>query len=151
MTREETSKYTDLLPDGRARRFTFMMEAKSVITHPSGGQRLASPGYHQISGIAWSGRGRVERVEVSVDGGQSWRKAELQGPVLPLAHTRFRLDWLWDGSDVILQSRCVDNTGYTQPTRDELIAARGLQSGYHNNAIQSWKVATDGTVENVYV
>jgi len=151
MTREETSKYTDLLPDGRARRFTFMMEAKSVITHPSGGQRLAGPGYHQINGIAWSGRGRVERVEVSVDGGQSWRNAELQGPVLPLAHTRFRMDWTWDGGEVILQSRCVDNTGYTQPTRDQLIAARGLQSGYHNNAIQSWQVATDGTVENVYV
>ena len=128
-----------------------MMEAKSVITHPSGGQRLAGPGYHQINGIAWSGRGRVERVEVSVDGGQSWRNAELQGPVLPLAHTRFRLDWTWDGGEVVLQSRCVDDTGYTQPTRDELIAARGLQSGYHNNAIQSWEVATDGTVENVYV
>lgn len=151
MTREETSKYTDLLPDGRARQFTFMMEAKSVITQPSGGQRLAGPGYHQISGIAWSGRGRVERVEVSVDGGQSWRHAELQEPVLPHAHTRFQLDWLWEGSEVILQSRCVDETGYTQPTRDDLIAARGLQSFYHNNAIQSWKVATDGTVENVYV
>ena len=151
MTREETSKYTDLLPDGQARQFTFMMEAKSLITHPSGGQRLAGHGYHQISGIAWSGRGRVERVEVSTDGGGSWRHAELQTPVLPLTHTRFRLDWTWDGGEAVLQSRCVDETGYTQPTRDALIAARGLRSTYHNNAIQSWKIATDGTVENVYV
>ena len=151
MTREETSKYTDLLQDGQARQFTFMMEAKSVITHPSGGQQLAGPGYHQISGIAWSGRGKVERVEVSTDGGRSWRQAELQEPVLPLAHTRFRLDWTWGGGEAILQSRCVDETDYTQPTRDVLIALRGRRSNYHNNAIQSWKVAPDGTVENVYV
>ena len=151
MTREETSKYTDLLPDGVARQFTFMMEAKSVITHPSGGQRLAGPGYHQICGIGWSGRGRVERVEVSTDGGKSWRHAKLQTPVIPLAHTRFRLDWTWDGGEAVLQSRCVDETGYTQPTRDALIAARGVRSTYHNNAIQSWKIATDGTVENINV
>ena len=151
MTREETSKYTDLLPDGQARQFTFMMEAKSVITHPSGGQRLASPGYHQISGIAWSGRGKVERVEVSTDGGASWHHAELELPVLPLSHTRFRLDWTWDGGEAVLQSRCVDETGYTQPARDVLITARGVRSSYHNNAVQSWKVAADGTVENVYV
>ena len=150
-TREETSKYTDLLPDGTARQFTFMMEAKSVITHPSGGQRLPEPGYHQISGIAWSGRGRVDRVEVSTDGGRSWQRAALQEPVLPLAYTRFRLDWTWDGSDAVLASRCVDETGYVQPTRDALIAARGVRTGYHNNAIQSWNVAADGTVENVYV
>ena len=151
MTREETSKYTDLLPDGRARRFTFVMEAKSVITHPSGGQRLTNPGYHQIRGIAWSGRGRVQRVEISTDRGRSWQAAELQGPVLPRAHTRFCLDWTWDGSEVVVQSRCIDETGYTQPTREELIAARGLRSGYHNNAIQGWKVSPDGTVENIYV
>ena len=151
MTREETSKYTDLLPDGQARQFTFMMEAKSVITRPSGGQHLAGPGYHEISGIAWSGRGRVARVEVSVDGGRFWRRAELQEPVLPIAHTRFRFDWTWDGGEAVLQSRSVDETGYIQPTRDALIAARGVRSSYHNNAVQSWKVAPDGTVENVYV
>ena len=150
MTREETSKYTDLMPDGQARQFTFMMEAKSVITNPSGGQRLAGVGYQQISGIAWSGRGRVERVEVSTDAGRSWQRAELQEPVLPLAHTRFRLDWTWNGSEATLQSRCVDESGYIQPTRDALIAVRGVQSSYHNNAIQSWRVAADGTVENVY-
>ncbi len=151
MTREETSKYTDLLPNGQARQFTFTMEAKSVITYPSGGQRLAGPGYHQISGIAWSGLGRVERVEVSTDGGHSWRNSKLQEPVLPLAHTRFQLDWNWDGNEVVLQSRCVDETGYTQPTRNTLIAARGVRSSYHNNAIQSWKITRDGTVENTYV
>ena len=151
MTREETSKYTDLMPDGQARQFTFMMEAKSVITNPSGGQRLAGVGHHQIRGIAWSGRGRVARVEVSTDEGRSWRPAQLQEPVLPLAHTRFSLDWTWDGSEATLQSRCVDETGHVQPTRDELIAVRGVRSTYHNNAIQSWKVAPDGTVDNVYV
>ena len=150
MTREETSKYTDLMADGQARQFTFMMEAKSVITNPSGGQRLAGVGYQQISGIAWSGRGRVERVEVSTDAGQSWQRAELQEPVLPLAHTRFRLDWTWNGGEALLQSRCVDESGYIQPTRDALIAVRGVQSSYHNNAIQSWRVAADGTVENVH-
>ncbi len=151
MTREETSKYTDLLPDGRARQFTFTMEAKSVITHPAGGQRLADRGYRQIRGIAWSGRGRVERVDVSTDGGRSWRAAVLQEPVLPLAHTRFRLDWTWSGDEAVLQSRCVDETGYVQPTRDALIAARGVRSVYHNNAIQSWRIARDGTVENVHL
>jgi sulfane dehydrogenase subunit SoxC len=151
MTREETSKYTDLMPDGQARQFTFMMEAKSVITYPSGGQRLTGRGYHQVRGIAWSGRGRVERIDVSVDGGGTWRPAEIQGPVLPLAHTRFRFDWAWNGGEAVLQSRCIDETGYVQPTRDALVTARGVRSSYHNNAIQSWKVTSDGSVENVYV
>ena len=151
MTREETSKYTDPMPDGRARQFTFMMEAKSVIMHPSGREQLPGPGSHQISGLAWSGRGRVARVDVSTDGGRSWHQAQLQGPVLPLTHTRFRLDWMWDGDERILLSRCIDETGYTQPTRDALIAARGVRSRYHNNAIQAWKVTTNGRVENVYV
>ena len=151
MTREETSKYTDLVPGGRARQFTFMMEAKSVITRPSGSERLVGPGYHQISGLAWSGRGAVARVEVSTDGGATWHQARLQQPVLGLAHTRFRIDWTWDGNPVILQSRCIDETGYVQPTRTALIAARGLQSRYHNNAIQAWLVHPDGRVENTYV
>lgn len=151
MTREETSKYTDLLPDGTARQFTFVMEAKSVITEPSGGQQMGAPGRREIRGLAWSGRGRVERVEVSVDGGRSWRPAELQSPVLPLSLTRFRLAWTWDGGASTLASRCIDETGYVQPTRGALIAARGIHTSYHNNAIQSWQIAPDGTVENVYV
>ncbi len=151
LTREETSKYTDLMPSGESRQYTFVMEAKSVITRPSGGQRLGGPGFHQISGLAWSGRGRVTRVEVSTDGGRSWDAAQLQEPVLPLAHTRFRLDWRWDGAEAILASRCIDETGYVQPTREALIAARGTRSSYHNNAIQAWRVARDGAVENVDV
>ena len=149
MTREETSKYTDLMPDGTARQFTFLMEAKSVITFPSGGQKLSGPGFYQIMGLAWSGRGAVRQVEVSTDAGKTWRKAQLQDPVLPIAHTRFRLDWNWDGSEAVLQSRCMDETGYAQPTHAELIEVRGTNSTYHNNAIQSWKVLTDGSVQNV--
>ena len=150
-TREETSKYTDLMPNGKARQFTFVMDAKSVITRPSGGQRLDGPGFYQISGLAWSGRGRVRRVEVSTDGGGSWAEAQLQEPVLPLAHTRFRVDWSWDGSETTLASRCIDETGDIQPTRAALIAVRGTRSSYHNNAIQGWRVRPDGMVENVDV
>ena len=150
-TREETSKYTDLMPNGESRQFTFVMDAKSVITRPSGGQRLDGPGFYQISGLAWSGRGRVRRVEVSTDGGASWVEARLQDPVLPLAHTRFRLDWRWDGSPATLVSRCIDETGDRQPTRDALIAVRGTRSSYHNNALQGWRVRAGGQVENVDV
>ncbi len=151
LTREETSKYTDLMPNGEARQHTFAMDAKSVITQPSGGQRLDGPGFYRISGLAWSGRGRVQRVEVSTDGGGSWVDAGLQGPVLPLAHTRFGLDWRWDGSPVTLVSRCIDETGDVQPTRAALIAVRGTRSSYHNNALQGWRVLPDGRVENVDV
>jgi sulfane dehydrogenase subunit SoxC len=150
MTREETSRYTDLMPDGTARQFTFVMEAKSVITSPSGGQRI-EPGFVEIRGLAWSGRGRVSRVEISTDGGRTWKPAQLQEPILPKCHTRFRLSWRWEGQDAILQSRCVDETGYVQPTREALIGVRGMNSYYHYNAIQSWKVLPDGQVLNVHV
>ena len=151
MTREETSKYTDLMPDGIARQFTFEMDAKSVITAPSGGQHLPEPGYVEIRGLAWSGRGRVKTVEVSDDGGNSWRIAQLQGPVLPECHTRFRMDWWWDGREAILQSRCTDETGYRQPTRQALVGVRGINSYYHYNAVQSWKIDERGDVHNVQV
>jgi sulfane dehydrogenase subunit SoxC len=151
MTRMEASDHTSLMPDGKARQFLFVMEAKSVITFPSGGQRLPGPGFYEIKGLAWSGRGLVRRVEVSPDGGKSWRDAKLQEPVLRLAHTRFRLDWRWDGREAVLQSRCTDETGYVQPTLRELVKVRGLNSIYHNNAIQSWKVASDGNIHNVHV
>lgn len=150
MTREETSRYTDLMPDGTARQFTFVMEAKSVITSPSGGQRI-EPGFVEIRGLAWSGRGKIVMVDVSTDGGQIWTPAQLQDPVLAHCHTRFRLRWRWDGEDAILQSRCTDETGYVQPTRASLVAARGIHSSYHYNAIQSWKVGRDGQVTNVQV
>ncbi|MGE5242780.1 MAG: sulfite dehydrogenase [Betaproteobacteria bacterium] len=146
MGREETSKYTDLMPDGRARQFTFVMEAKSVVTRPSGSQRLAR-GFHEITGLAWSGRGRIARVEITTDAGATWKDADLQEPVLPMAHTRFRLAWEWDGRDAVIASRATDETGYRQPTRDELVAVRGLNSFYHNNMIQAWHVGSDGMVE----
>lgn len=155
MTREETSKYTDLLDGGKARQFTFVMEAKSAITFPSGEMQLPGPGDYEISGIAWSGRGRVKRVEVSTDGGKSWLVASVQTPILPKCHTRFRLWWHWDGKPTVLQSRCIDETGYTQPTIKQLWDARGLGGGkfgsiYHYNAIQSWAIDKDGKVRNVH-
>ena len=152
MTRMESPDHTSVMPDGKARQFMFVMEAKSVITSPSGGQRLPGPGFYEIRGLAWTGRGRglVRRVEVSADGGKTWRNAKLQEPVLGFAHTRFRLDWRWDGLPAVLQSRCIDETGYVQPTLAELTKVRGLNSIYHNNAIQSWKVLADGSVQNVH-
>ncbi len=154
MSREETSKYTDLLPSGKAVQFSFEMEAKSVITSPSGEMMLDGPGFYEITGLAWSGRGTVRRVDVSVDGGRTWNEAALQAPVMPICHTRFRFPWRWEGREAILQSRCVDDTGYVQPTLGQLIAVRGLDgplgSIYHLNAIQSWLVASDGRVSNVH-
>lgn len=150
MTREETSKYTDLMPDGRALQFTFLMEAKSVITYPSGEMLLQQPGFYEITGLAWSARGKIKRVEVSVNGGKSWRDAVLHGPILPICHTRFTLPWEWRGKEAILQSRCTDETGYVQPTLGDLVDKRGLLSVYHLNAIQSWKVAATGEVTNVH-
>jgi sulfane dehydrogenase subunit SoxC len=148
MTRIEAVDHTSLMPGGKARRFAFVMEAKSVITFPSGGQRLPGPGFYEITGLAWSGRGRVRRVDVSIDGGKTWRAATLQEPIMPFAHTRFRLPWRWRGQETLLQSRCIDETGYVQPTLAALVKVRGLQSTYYNNAIQTWKVAADGSVHN---
>jgi sulfane dehydrogenase subunit SoxC len=154
-TREETSKYTDLITKtGKARIFTFTMEAKSVITFPSGTMKLPGPGFYEVTGLAWSGRGKIARVEVSCDGGKTWNLAALQDPVLPICQTRFRFPWVWDGTAVVLQSRATDETGYTQPTHAQLIAERGPLEApgmmYHMNAIQSWGIAADGSVKNVH-
>ena len=149
MARDETSKYTDLLANGKARIFSFPMEAKSVITRPSGGQSLAGPGFHEISGLAWSGRGLIERVEVSTDNGSTWQDAELQEPRHPIAFTRFRLPWTWDGSETVIYSRATDETGYVQPTEEALLAVRGPNSDYHNNCTKAWKIGGDGSVTNV--
>jgi sulfane dehydrogenase subunit SoxC len=154
-TREETSKYTDLITKtGKARIFTFTMEAKSVITFPSGGMKLPGPGFYEVTGLAWSGRGKIARVEVSSDGGKTWNLAALQDPVQPICQTRFRFPWVWDGTASVLQSRATDETGYTQPTHQQLIAERGPLEApgmmYHMNAIQSWGIATDGSVKNVH-
>jgi sulfane dehydrogenase subunit SoxC len=150
MTKDETSKYSDLQPDGKALLFTFPMEVKSVITSPSGQQQMRGPGLYQISGLAWSGFGKIRRVDVSADGGKTWGQAALDGPVLDKALVRFRMAWRWDGSPSVLESRAVDQHGTVQPTRAALLAKRGPQFRYHYNAIQSWAVAAGGGVSNVY-
>jgi sulfane dehydrogenase subunit SoxC len=147
-SREETAKYTDLLPDGTARQFTFYMEAKSIITSPSGGQQIPGQGFVEIRGIAWSGHGKIKRVDVSVDGGNNWAEAALQEPVLTRALTRFRHPWQWDGKPTVIQSRAVDETGYVQPSFPQLLGERGDNSFYHNNAVQPWRVAANGEVSN---
>lgn len=150
MTRWETATYTDLMPDGKAYQFSLVIEAKSVITSPSGRQRIHR-GVQEIRGLAWSGRGKVAKVEVSVDGGRRWQVAQLQEPVLSKCHTRFRLPWRWNGQEAIVQSRCIDETGYVQPSRQDLVKVRGIHSTYHYNAIQSWRIERDGWVRNSYV
>ncbi|HMH84286.1 MAG TPA: sulfite dehydrogenase [Gemmatimonadales bacterium] len=146
MTREETSKYTDPLADGTARMFSFTMDAKSIITFPAYPVILPDRGWWEISGIAWSGRGRISRVDVSTDAGRRWAPAELQQPVLPKCHTRFRYLWNWDGRETTLQSRAVDETGYVQPALAQLRQARGLGTSYHFNHIRAWRVRRDGAV-----
>ena len=150
MTRMDNVGQPSLMPDGKARELMFVLEAKSVITFPSGEQRLSGPGFYEVTGLAWSGRGLVRRVEVSTDAGKTWRDAALEKPVLRFAHTRFRFPWRWDGREAVLQSRCTDETGYVQPTLADLVKVRGLNSHYFLNAIQSWKVAADGSVHNVH-
>jgi sulfane dehydrogenase subunit SoxC len=149
--REETAKYTDLLADGRARRHTFVMDAKSVITAPSPQVPLRHKGLLVISGLAWSGRGKVARVDVSRDGGRNWRAAQIDGPVLDKACVRFYAETEWHGEELLLQSRAIDDTGYVQPTKESLRKIRGVNSIYHNNGIQTWRVAPSGEVENVEV
>jgi sulfane dehydrogenase subunit SoxC len=150
-TREESLHYVDMLPGGKHRQYSWIQEAKSVITAPSGGQVLLDRGFHEITGLAWSGRGKVRRVDVSTDGGRNWRTARLQAPILPKALTRFRIDWTWDGGPALLQSRVIDETGYVQPTYRQLREVRGTRSIYHNNAIQTWRVDPSGDVGNVHV
>ena len=150
-TKDEAIHYMDLMPDGLHRQYTSIQECKSVVTTPSGGQVLLDKGFYSISGLAWSGRGKVARVDVSVDGGRNWRTARLQGPVMDKCLTRFGIDWVWDGKPAIIQSRAVDETGYVQPSSRQLREVRGTRSIYHNNAIQSWLVQESGEVKNVQV
>jgi len=150
-TKDETVHYVDLMPDGRHRQYTSIQECKSVVTTPSGGQMLLDKGFYNVSGLAWSGRGKVKRVDVSVDGGRNWRTARLETPVLNKCLTRFSIDWVWDGQPAIIQSRAMDETGYVQPALRQLRAVRGTRSIYHNNAIQSWLVEQSGEVKNVQV
>ncbi len=150
--REETSKYTDLMENGKARRFTWEMDCKSVITNPSPQAPLKhKKGQTVVTGLAWSGRGTVERVDVTIDGGKNWYTARLDGPSLDKSLHRFYFDFDWDGKPLLLQSRAIDSTGYVQPTKAELRKVRGTNSIYHNNGIQTWHVREDGAVENVEI
>jgi sulfane dehydrogenase subunit SoxC len=148
-SKDEAIHYMDLLPDGTHRQYTSTQECKSVVTTPSGGQVLLDKGFYNLSGLAWSGRGKVTRVDITTDGGRSWRPARLEQPVMHKCLTRFNLDWVWDGRPALVQSRAADDTGYVQPTYRQLRAVRGTRSIYHNNAIQSWLVQESGEVKNV--
>ena len=150
MARNETARYTELLPSGQAQQFTFAMGVKSVITTPSHGQHLSGTDVHEIRGLAWSGSGAVRRVEVSADGGQHWLDATLQAPVEPMCWTRFRAAWRWDGRPALLQSRATDDSGQTQPSREALVRSRGRRGFYHYNAIVSWAVDEHGSVLHSY-
>ena len=147
--REETSKYSDLLADGRARQYTFVMDAKSVVTNPSPQAPLKYRGRNVLSGFAWSGRGSIKRVDVSLDGGRNWKTARLEAPVLDKSMTRFHLDFDWNGEELLLQSRAMDSSGYVQPSKSELRKLRGVNSVYHNNGIQTWLLRGNGEAENV--
>ncbi|HNT38023.1 MAG TPA: sulfite dehydrogenase [Rubrivivax sp.] len=147
--KDEALHYVDLMPDGLHRQYTSLQECKSVVTTPSGGQVLLDRGFYNLSGLAWSGRGKIARVDVSVDGGRNWRPARLEQPVMSKCLTRFNIDWVWDGKPAIVQSRASDDSGYVQPSYRQLRAVRGSRSIYHNNAIQSWLVQESGEVKNV--
>ena len=149
-SRQETAKYTDLLPDGRARQFSFEMGVKSTITHPAGGLAMRAPGLYEISGLAWSGAGAIRQVEVSADGGATWATAALQEPVLSRCLTRFRIPWRWDGGPALLQSRATDTNGASQPARAAWAERYSQGNIYHYNAIQTWRVSDSGEIQNVY-
>ena len=149
--RDETSHYTELMPNGKARQFMFLQAVKSVIVKPSFGMTMRGPGFYEVSGLAWSGAGRISKVEVSADGGKSWALAALSEPVLPKALTRFRLPWMWNGSPSVLASRATDETGEVQPSRAEWIAQYAPGQFYHFNGVQAWSVEADGTVKHVYI
>ncbi|MCW1950390.1 MAG: sulfite dehydrogenase [Octadecabacter sp.] len=151
-SREETSKYTDLHEDGVARKWTWVMDAKSVITSPSPQMPIThGPGPLVVSGLAWSGHGKITRVDVSIDGGVTWETARLGKQGDTKALTRFYFDMEWDGSPMLMQARAMDDTGYVQPTKDQLREMRGENSVYHNNCIQTWFVNEEGVAENVEV
>jgi sulfane dehydrogenase subunit SoxC len=149
--REETSKYTDLMADGTARKFTFVQECNSVITSPCPENPIKGSGMLEIEGIAWSGRGKIKQVDISFDGGVSWTPANLKGLVLDKALTRFSLVTKWDGQPWLLQARAIDETGYVQPTLQQLRDVRGTESIYHKNSIHTWQVSNTGEVKNVQV
>jgi sulfane dehydrogenase subunit SoxC len=146
MSRDETSKYTDPLPNDTARRFSFVMDVKSTLTRPTYPAVLREPGWTELSGLAWSGRGKITRVDISTDGGRTWAAAELQPPVFEKAHVRFTRMWNWDGRRTTILTRAADDTGATQPTLAQFRARRGAGTDYHYNYIRAWTVESDGRV-----
>lgn len=150
-TKDESGEYTEILADGSSLQFTFAMGVKSFITHPSATMTMSGPGFYEISGLAWSGAGKVAKVEVSADGGASWAEAALAAPVLPQALTRFSLPWHWDGSPLVLMSRATDETGAVQPARADWKARYHASNFLHYNAIQPWQITAEGAVQNVYL
>ena len=149
-TREETSKYSDLMTNGIAEQFSLRMEVKSVITTPSGKMSLPGKGVYEISGLAWSGHGSIRRVDVSADGGRTWAEAEKQSEPGNLRAVRFRIPWQWNGQPAMLQSRAIDDMGHVQPTRSDALRGHAPGLVYHYNGIQSWRVNEDGRVRNHY-
>ncbi len=149
-TKDETSKYTDLQPDGKARQFTFELGVKSIITFPSFGNKLDRRGLYEVTGIAWSGAGRIAKVEVSTDGGTNWVNAPLVSPIHSKSFTRFRLPWEWSGSAATLISRATDEKGNVQPTRQAFVSQYIPGMNYHNHYMQAWAIAADGSISNVY-
>ena len=145
--------YGHINPDPKVAALTHQIGPKSVITFPSGGQQLSGPGFYEVTGLAWSGAGAIRGVEISIDGGQSWKNAELRSPAYPMAHTRFGFHWNWDGKECTLMSRCTDELGTVQPTRADVakywneplekVRIRGA-----DNSVQPWRVASDGSVHN---
>jgi len=148
MTRWETDRYTQLLPDGKARQFQLRMETNSVITSPSGMMQIR-PGYNRITGLAWSGHGRIAKVEISTDAAKTWKEAQLNGPVLPRAQARFQMDWDWDGKPTKIVSRSTDDQRNVQPDRKSFIAQMGTNALFHYNAQQTWSIDETGRVRNV--
>lgn len=148
-TKDETSKYSALMKDGVARQFWLQHGPKSFISRPSFGMTMRGAGLYQIEGLAWSGAGKVARVEVSADGGASWAEAALGEPVLSKALTRFRLPWRWNGGPATLMSRATDETGAVQPTREAWLADFAPRELYLYNGIQNWAVAESGEISNV--
>lgn len=150
-TKDETSKYTELMPDGMSQQFTYTMGVKSTITRPAAGLAMRGPGFYEVSGLAWSGHGMITKVEVSADGGKTWADAQLEEPVLSRCLTRFRIPWRWQGASTVLQSRAYDDAGNVQPARHEWSKQYAAGQAYHYNAIQSWQINEDGSIANVYV
>lgn len=147
--RSETARYTDPMPEGKWRQFSMVMECKSAITNPSGGMRLKAAGFHEVSGLAWSGSGKIRAVDVSFDGGANWREAVVEEPILDKCLTRFKIGWNWNGGPAVLMSRAVDSTGYNQPSVQDLQKTRAIVGFVqHHNAIQPWIVSAKGEVTN---